>query len=305
MTLKFPALAVGFCSLSLMIPALAQDKAPSPPPGRQDRPAPNQIDLINLDFPGGTVPQYIQAIRKASDDVNIVVLVDFSNVSMPPVQLRDVDPWSALLVLDSIPSYQGGRTVKIDVSNSFQQRADFVAGNERPVFTVNGVVTSGGSRNDPTESAVLEISELLGGEVKDADVLTAVQTALELLPDDLEPAKIKFHEATGLLIVHGHPEQVRSVKNVISQLQERMSRQQHRLTERRQVEQAASTAGETNAKLQDALTRVFELETRNGALHDENQRIERQLMEREATLVDCRAELEACKQFRQQSGKPN
>jgi hypothetical protein len=62
-----------------------------------------------------------------------------------------------------------------------------------------------------------------------------------MLEDDSKPAKIQFHQETGLLIARGDPEQIECIRQVITQLREREVSLQMR------AQSAAQTAAIRNA----------------------------------------------------------
>jgi len=198
------AATLAFCSNH----ALAQVAAS---PGGQ----PSAASALTLDFPGGTAADYIGALRKASPNANIVVLGDLARIRMAAVQLKNVDVHSALLVLDRLPQDQGSFIAKVNVENvaSSQDVPD--------VFTVTADIRDRGNPPGVQQTTVISMADLLGENLKSSDALTAIQTALGLIASGGEPAQIKFHEETGLLICRGSPEQIENIEQVIRQLRER------------------------------------------------------------------------------------
>jgi hypothetical protein len=77
-------------------------------------------------------------------------------------------------------------------------------------------------KEQPIEAGVWTISELLGEEMKAQDVLTAIQTAVDLTSGQFWVAEIKFHEATGLIIAQGHVQQMHTIDQVIKRLRDGM-----------------------------------------------------------------------------------
>ena len=56
--------------------------------------------LIDVRFPGGTATKYIEAIRKAAGDINVLVAPEAVKIQMPPVTLSKVSVAAALNLLD-------------------------------------------------------------------------------------------------------------------------------------------------------------------------------------------------------------
>ena len=252
------------------VPALSQQ-----PDQPQQQPAAGSA--LSLDFGGGSAAEYINAIRKASPNANIVVLGDLARISMAAVQLKNVDVLSALSVLDQLPSEQGTFVAKIHVNNvrSSQDMPD--------VYTVAAEVHDRRGVPGAMQTTVISMADLLGENLKSQDALTAIQTSLELIGDTGAPAQIKFHEETGLLICRGSPEQIESIEQVIRQLRERAGtlevRAQNAMAEQRQANASREAVAQiAQAKEQiDALTRqVAEWRTKAELLEhtiEEHQRL--------------------------------
>jgi hypothetical protein len=113
----------------------------------------------------------------------------------------------------------------------------------------------------PKSVRVFSLRSLTSGSdaLKPETVLTAIDTALGLQRADGEgePASIKLHAESGLLVVHGDPAQIDAVEQVLSAM-EKDSRQQASALE--------ATLQAENRKLKemvDALTaKLTELEAR-------------------------------------------
>ncbi|MEE8459058.1 MAG: hypothetical protein V3S08_04255 [Phycisphaerales bacterium] len=56
--------------------------------------------LIDVRFPGGTATKYIEAIRKAAGDINVLIAQDVVKIQIPPVTLSKVSVAAALILLD-------------------------------------------------------------------------------------------------------------------------------------------------------------------------------------------------------------
>jgi len=256
----------------IVIPALAQDDQPPPTnPGRRATPAAPlpEPKPINLDFRGGTATEYINALRKATTDVNIVVMSDLSSIQVPPVTLKNVNPASAIDILRSIPQDQPGRHVEINFKEDRPKSPE-----QLPVFTVsaNIIANSVQGRRIGEQTTVASISDLLEGKLKAADLLTAVQTALEMLKNEAQPAQIRFHEETGLLIARGSDEQIAAITMVLRQIREKVERDRNRDQERQQQQNASTRAAQleqelakTKADLDAALRDVTEWRNRSMA----------------------------------------
>jgi hypothetical protein len=223
MNLKRLSPAACLCSLLFIssVPA-AQDGAERQPENRGATPRrvmPEQ-KLLTVDFPGGTVADYIEAVRKAAGDVNVVIMGNVRDIPMLAVRLTAVDAQSALQVLNEIPRNQKGRVVEVRVGHEPPNSAD-----EMPMFTVHSTLEA----KEPSQSVhsmVFAVADVLHDNIKPDDLLTAVQTGLDLLGEEYQPAQIRFHEATALLIARGHPNQVSAVNDIVKEMRENIVRRQ-------------------------------------------------------------------------------
>lgn len=245
-------------------PAAAQPQQQQPLRRQQQIGQPAEEALVwtkplTLDFPGGNGAEYVAMLRKAAPDGNIVVLGDIDQIRIPAVRLHSVDLFSALKVLDSLPETQDGRNVDVKIQ-TIQQRS-----NQEPVFAVTAQVYRMPQQPRPTmpQTTVISMADLLGENLKPADALMAIDTALGLIRSEppVEPAQIKFHEQTGLLIARGTPEQVASIQEVIGQLRERAGTLETRL-QRATAERQAQERAHQDSNLVTALRQTNDETTR-------------------------------------------
>ncbi|MHC4992803.1 MAG: hypothetical protein ACYTGC_17665 [Planctomycetota bacterium] len=167
-------------------------------------------DTIDLEFAGGKLSEYVAALRRKVPEANIIVLPEAASVTIPRVKLKSVDMHAAITLLKELVEQDENRIVKLDVRTTAPTRADAV-----PVYTVRAQFRDTSER-DLTHSQVLAVADLMDAEVEPDALLTAVETALALEPEALPPAQIKFHQATGLLIVRGHMTQTRVIQEIVN-----------------------------------------------------------------------------------------
>lgn len=185
----------------------------------QDEPAPL---LVSIDFPGGTVAEFVVVVRHALPpskdpraDVNLLVGQNSANVTIPPMTVRLVELETLFNAANALltPRYY----LEVDHIDS---------GNGTPVMVVRATST-----NEPATTRVLRVlplralTQTVGAESNDLalppeSILTAVQAALELVADDgVIPATVRFHESSGLLLVHGTTLQVETASDVVNQME--------------------------------------------------------------------------------------
>ncbi|MCP4590695.1 MAG: hypothetical protein GY842_08120 [bacterium] len=179
-----------------------------------------EAQLVNLDFPGGSVVDYVAALRKAVRDVNIVVMPAAQDLEVPPVQLQSVGLGSALQLIQGRFNPDERTVVEIEVAD-----VSVYEDGEGAVWRVSAEIHRRG-RPSSMETRVWCVADLRDTDTPPEAVLTAVETAVGLLAEDYPPAEIRFHEATGLIIARGHREQVGAIDQVLDELRGNRKRAQ-------------------------------------------------------------------------------
>ncbi len=171
-------------------------------------------DAIELDFPGGTLSTYINAIQAAAGGVNIVLMsAAASNIELPPLQLNAVSAGDALKLIEG-----EHRVDQLTVVRLKTRRIDASGPGLKPILRVFAEWPSPSN----SDVKVWSVLDLFCDEMKPEDVLTAVETAVELLNDDENKVQVQFHAATGVLIARGTPRQVNTIGDVLSELRGHM-----------------------------------------------------------------------------------
>ena len=229
---------LALCAAAVAVPARGQSDVP-----------PASDELMSLSYPGGAVADYVDAVRKAGG-VNVYIDPAARDVPMPRVDLKNVSPGAALQLLH-------GRTALID-GNNIELHYDEIApvfDSERPIFTVRAQVSGRRADRSGLQNSVWSATSILEMGVKPDDMLTAVQTALDLIGKDKGPAELRFHYATAILIARASGEQISAIDEVISKLQESAHQKQNaRSAERDQQIMAREAA------IQQLQQRITELE---------------------------------------------
>ena len=153
------------------------------------------VQAIDLKFPGGSVAEYIEAIRRAAEYLNVVVMPEVAQVRMQPVELKRVDPTAAVRLLHGLRQERPEGAIVLTV--------DAIPGElfRSTVYTVSAVPEVRGRQRTATDSEFWSLQEILEAETPPGnpeDVLTAVETALDML--------------------HAHPDQIEAVDDVITAL---------------------------------------------------------------------------------------
>lgn len=165
--------------------------------------------LISLRFPGGTAVAYINAIRKAAGDLNVVVASEAGEIRMPPVSLNRVTPAAAVDLLNDRSHREHDRRVELEVR--VMPTYDVA---EQPTYQIMAHVSG---RPTAIGAHVWTIAQILTKDITAEGVLSAVEMALEIAGSGTKP-DIRFHEDTQLIIARGDQAQLEAIEEVIVRL---------------------------------------------------------------------------------------
>jgi hypothetical protein len=210
-------------------PAPGQDEHRMPGAAQPEQPkAPDLV--VTVDFPGGTVGQYIDALKKAAgrQAVNVVTSRAATEVPIGPISLREVSVFTALSAISTAAGRDTIWNVKplaAPMSKAIEGYAlEFAPQQPGPRMVV------------PSDTSIQVFSlrdliEPLPGDPPGVPltkppevVLTAVKASLDLLGDRAAQPDMKFHEDSGLLIIHGTGEQIGAVSQALSQMRDDVRR---------------------------------------------------------------------------------
>lgn len=195
--------------------------------------------LISVEFPGGTVTDYIEAVKKAAKkagiDVNVICPSEAREVPVSSITLKSVTLDTAMNALCA--SFSGSSDYGFDVAGVGKEA------NESPTFALRIAVYGrnphyqpgpggkmmqvGGS--DRSSIDVLAVRDLIepppGTPVNDStrvtkDTLMQAVNAAFSLQQDAKPPEILFHAETGLLIVRGTTEQNNLAATVLNRIRD-------------------------------------------------------------------------------------
>lgn len=165
-------------------------------------------------FKGGSLDDYLDVVRNAADNANIVELNAVSMVEFPAVEMRNVTIEQAVELIDGINTTVDGVQYHIDV--------DVNHGNNpmNPVFSVRVHSQSSSSRGgSPVVSHIWAVSHLLDKDGSAGSMLDALEAALTLSGSDHFQPRLRFHEETGLLMARAQINDVETIESVIEELQ--------------------------------------------------------------------------------------
>jgi hypothetical protein len=172
--------------------------------------------LVNLQFGGGTIAEYLDTIRKETGyEVNIV-LVDprAGEPRLPAIELKGVAMIAAVHLVEGEYPLEDGTVIGVIVENLGGRGEQ----QSNPLFRVYGKTSVWEA---PSRVRVWSLSGLIDEELTAEDALTAVELAVRLVDTTSRIADVRFHEATSLLIANGTQDQIGAISGVIDRLDER------------------------------------------------------------------------------------
>jgi len=201
---RFATFATISCVLLWVPQALAQE-----PPHEQDQTESSQIQEIrvSVDFGGGTLNEYVSALRNAQSKqpINIVVTPEAEDLPVPPVNLIDVPIEAAVEMLEGKYPLPESGYASVDVDD-YSRFGD-------PNHTLLKVAASRDARN--VHTSVWSVTEEMEAGLPAEKILAAVEAVLSVFPYE---SNLKFHEATGLLILRGTEDQIAAVEEALERL---------------------------------------------------------------------------------------
>lgn len=204
--------------------------------------------VVSLTFRGGTLREFVEALREAGDDINIVIPGTADDVPMPRMVLTKTSVESAL------------RSAGVITGGDFKLRVETLRGHEsRPVYAVDvetrrrrsaNEAKPAGVQSGPKMVNVFSLAFLTSAAANedasltvDADtVLTAVETGLMVGGGDSAPT-MKFHADSGLLFVEGTIQEMNLVQSIISNLESDLRRKRSAAMAMKITEQNKSSKG--------------------------------------------------------------
>lgn len=181
-----------------------------------------QGPVVSLDFPGGTLREYVGAVQRAAgkDTVNVLLPAEAADLPLPPISMKDVSARTALEAVQWAFPQMGPHRVDVTPFGSPESGS--------PTFAVAYMAMGDRGPVPPSQPArprdveVFSIRELIepaeGGDgVPVETLLTSIEAALSLKDVGVAP-DLKFHEDSGLLIVRGTGEQIGTVKSLLREI---------------------------------------------------------------------------------------
>lgn len=194
--------------------------------------AKQSLTKFNLDFPGGTPAELVQAIEKAmGKPLNAIIPMEDAEIQLPPLKMNDVNVVQLFQAL-------GAASLKQETRNTPMYFVGSNPGfNYTTVNTGYGFKTEGQVSDDsiwyfyvenppqpqltppaPAKSCrFYQLRPYLDSGLTVDDITTAIQTGWKMM-GDTSPPQISFHKETKLLIAVGEPDKLEVIENVLNAL---------------------------------------------------------------------------------------
>lgn len=250
---RFATTAALLACIATTAAALAQQQVPVPPAhyaaqssnsASQDPNRP-QMPIIDVEFPGGEVLAFVQAVQKAAmaseakTPVNVMVPAEAGMITLPAISLKRVSAETALETLRYAFGMQG--------QHQFETRNMTNNGDQGLTFAIQyspgrsaAMATNQNMMMPPIQSEAYSLRELISApmdlpqsdaalRMSDDAVLGALKLAAELEAGDsrVAPSQLLFHPDSQLLIARGTPDQHRLINSVLSQLSDTIQQRRH------------------------------------------------------------------------------
>ena len=263
-----------------------------------------------VNFEGGSVESFVNALRQAAGDipVNIIVSGHTEGLQLPAIILEHVNVRNAVKSLEHLMV----EPYAIDVGMTDEGLANGVMSIAVVKRTPRGPQRNTAQNVFPEPENRLEVislTELLegtgeeGANADTATLLTAIDTALAMA-DDAQTAELKFHPDSHLLIVSGSARQTDLVKRLINEVHDDVIRRRQFTSQlKNEMRHAEIEAQKAEVEIQAARS-DFEIARREfdqlKALRDSGMVGESEMMAAERQIQQIQSQMEIAELEREQ-----
>jgi hypothetical protein len=185
----------------------------------------SETTRFDLDFPGGTARELVDAMSKArGTQVNVVIGKLNDRVMLPPVRVHnattaDIFHAIATATTHETPVFGSDHTVHNQVVESqFIPAGDAVSDDATWSFVSNDWgSTTIAETEPPHELRDFQLRNYLSDKLTVEDITTAIRTGWDMQGVKVQPV-LKYHKETGILIVAGDPKLLDQIPKVLAEL---------------------------------------------------------------------------------------
>lgn len=182
-------------------------------------------ERITIDFKGGSLTQYVDAVRAAAAPkaVNIVLPAEVVNLQLPAIRLQNATLWTAWSAIEpAVRSQPVDVNIEVAPMSDFPGRGSSIDAVQMYVLRRSPSLESAAERSIE-QVDVFSIADLVEPNVRTGtalmkveDVLSAIETAATVAGEAKQAMpRLTFHPASGTLISRGGPGANSLVRQVI------------------------------------------------------------------------------------------
>lgn len=209
------------------------------------------VALVSLDFPGGTMAQFVRDLRAAQQKANIALGEGAEASKVPALKVTDTTVGQALEVAAAVAAVgeDGHQIVVREVGPGPGEPVYAVSAMRPPVMALNG-------GQPPVQLRVFSLAQLTepaAGDSAQAPIAVPVATILSAIESGiagmLAAPKMRYHQNSSLLFVQGDERQLGVVREVLASLEQdqrmrRMRQQEQQNLDRARTQQADRGRGQ-------------------------------------------------------------
>jgi predicted nucleic acid-binding Zn-ribbon protein len=231
-------------------------------------------EMIDIDFPGGTLGEYIEAIEEACEATINFVVVDDKVLAAPiaKLRLRGITPNTALELVRGTKVVIGSREYLVDLDPMGGAQG------EAATIRVSALDRGNAPRETVSQTMIFAGQPLIDAGLDAEYLLAALEIALDLSASG-EPAVIRFHEETGLIFANGSNDQISAIHQLMSTLRNSLETNIASPVQdlERELQESHAVIEAMEMELDEAHTMIADLQAERAAFAAQMQAMEMQM----------------------------
>lgn len=183
--------------------------------------------VVSLNFAGGTLAEFVDAVRKDQSRANIVLATQARDAQVPAIVLKSAGLEQAL------------EGACMAAAADYDVRVKEFRGFGEPVYSITAVQRPASRQGAPRRALATAIEQVVFSTssltierekgMKPLEVATILSTIELAMADEQKAPRIRFHEDSGLLLVRGSRAQTGVAEQVLRTLEKDLDRRESRL----------------------------------------------------------------------------